>query len=337
MVIQPKHFFSASTLIILLLSLASAPASADDEAIDDAAKEKISNACTTDYEKSKKTFFYIACRNGFNLRKGFSEQEKKEGASISFLSTIGEKTIYNTDFALTWSQREPYTDKKNGAEKFKNRIGKNDFLYYKLQASAEGKLTSAESESEDALKFRGSVLMDLRGIKSGDFFSGQYMTLSLKHESDQNFETRKLTAEFEWTANNRSLAMGKRKDLFSPAIKFRWRPFLGVDTGHTFRRGDSGEKENTVLRLTTRIKGNIFLPMIPKALGLIEDRTFVSFENKTYYLPLENQKDTHNFFRVSLELGLTEYISMGLEHKVGEDAPSFKSINTFGGQFSFRF
>jgi hypothetical protein len=95
-------------------------------------------------------------------------------------------------------------------------------------------------------------------------------------------------------------------------VQFRWRPYLGLDWGHTTLPGNSDERESMVLRIVPRV-----------------DDTF-------YALPLEEQS-THNYFVSGFEFDISENIGVGLTYKNGEPSPRFTRIETLGGVLSIRF
>lgn len=280
-------------------------------------------------QESSKNLFERLHDAGFTLKRALSGPDKGEAAAFSFLSTLGDNTVFTADFALSW---HPTRGSFN--------VGPFDLSFL---TSVEGKLTSDESEAEDAWRFRASLIGDTSQIGAID---STKTSLSLKYESDQDFDTQKLMAEIVFTPTIRKLALGKAwppapTDPSSghakqyPPFQFLWRPFLGLDVGHTFDKGQSAETEETILRLQVRGRAQLLLNLVTQALGLHETSIFV--DNTFYYLPLEGRNSTHNFLVAGIEFLVTENVSIGLTYKVGEEAPNFEQIKTFGGTIGIRF
>jgi hypothetical protein len=211
-----------------------------------------------------------------------------------------------------------------------------------FRTSVEGKLTSDESEAEDAWRFRASLIGDTSQIGPID---STYTSVSLKYESDQDFDTQKFIAEMVFTPTIRKLALGKAwppaeldpsgRVKRYPPFQFLWRPFLGLDVGHTLDKGQSAETEETILRFLVRGRAQLLLNLVAQALGLQETSIFL--DNTFYHLPLEGRDDTHNFLVAGIEFLVTENVGIGLTYKAGEEAPNFEQIKTFGGTIGIRF
>lgn len=122
-------------------------------------------------------FFNYLSDKGFSLQRVVVGDNESEGASFSFLRTIGEKTVYATDFAYIWNSS--VRDQGNTS--------------YSLESSLEGHLTSDDSEAEDALRFATGANIRTRFGRSG--LTGLHSTLSAKLEADQRFTTKKLFFE----------------------------------------------------------------------------------------------------------------------------------------------
>jgi hypothetical protein len=279
-------------------------------------------------QESSKNLFERLHDAGFTLKRALSGPDKGEAAAFSFLSTLGDNTVFTADFALSWCPPKRSFD-----------VGPFDLSF---RTSVEGKLTSDESEAEDAWRFRASLIGDTSQIGPID---STYTSVSLKYEGDQDFDTQKLMAEIVFTPTKRKLALGKAwppvqldssgRVKWYPPFQFLWRPFLGFDMGHTFDRGQSSETEETILRLQVRGRAQLLLNLVTQALGLQETSIFL--DNTFYYLPLEGRNDTHNFLVAGIEFLVTENVSVGLTYKIGEEAPNFEQIKTFGGTIGIRF
>ncbi len=254
---------------------------------------------------------------GFSLQRAVEGPGASTGAAFSFLRTIGKKTVYTADFALIHDHRFHQTSRTSVS----------------LHTSVEGKLTSDESQSEDAWRFRVGTIID-RQLKARTL-NLLYLSLAGKFEGDQDFDVKKMSFEAFLTPTFPDLLIGVSTplDTASP-FQFQWRPFLGVDVGRTIRRGSSDEIKNTVFRLTPRVTAKLKLNFLNEMLKLNE--VYLWVDNTFYYRPLEF-KTKRNFFTSGLEFEVTNNLSFGLTYKNGESAPRFNRVNTLGGTFSIRF
>lgn len=235
---------------------------------------------------------------GFSLCKGVGTGDRQKPASFYFL-TSGKSTVYGADFALLWSNPR----KKDGTARF--------------EVSIEGNVASDESESEDAWRLRASY-------KVARTYANTY--LSLKHESDRDFRTRKLSGEVLYAPIRQTT---------SP---LRLQPYVGFEAGRTLSRGRSKEREDTVLRLFAQPQLKYFLrPVVGKTDAEVKSIPYLSVHNKLYHLPLEKSDDWHNFFEAELVVPLSGGVSFGLTYKVGEESPNFDHIDTFGGNIGIVF
>ena len=167
-------------------------------------------------------------------------------------------------------------------------------------------------------------------------FESLYYTGSLKLEGDKDFDVRKLSGEFLITPNSFALAMGTaRPGSPSKPLQFQWRPFFSLDAGHTFRRGVSEERENTILRLVPRARARVDLHFLRQWLNMNE--VFIYADNTFFYLPLEKQRKRNNFFTSGIEFNFTPNLGFGLTYESGRSAPKFEKINTLQGIVGIRF
>ena len=283
---------------------------------------KSDRGATSEEPRTFHTVYLVLQRladNGFTLQRAFAGTDATEGAQFSVLRTFNKNTVFSTNFAL---------------------IHRHDFPIQSTWAvsslfAVEGALTSDDSEAEDAWRFRGGVVLD-RGGRSRDSLRGFYLSLAGKMEADQDFETRKLTFEGLFTPTVSTLYIGAPpKTDTGGAVQFRWRPYLGIDAGHTFRRGESSETNDTILRFVPRVRATLYLNFLRDALGIAE--TYVYADNTFYFLPLEDTKRKHNFLVSGFNFDISPNFGFGLTYKNGESAPKFKRVHTLGAVFTVRF
>jgi hypothetical protein len=262
-------------------------------------------------------------KHGFSLQRAVTGDNATEGASFSFLRTYGAGTVFASDFALIWTKQDPPI------------FGTRWRTLVRPQISLEGRLTSEESEAEDAWRLRGTVQFDTRFPTKR--FYGMRNFFGVKVEADQKLNTKKVMFEYLVTPTATPLGigvyLGHKKD--EDAISFRWRPYFGLDAGHTYKRGEAELPEETILRLVPRLRVEFRLNFIDWMLKT--HRTLLYADNTFYYLPLEDGARTPNYFVSGLEIGFNKNAGLGFKYKNGKSAPKFEMIHTFGGEFTFRF
>jgi hypothetical protein len=267
--------------------------------------------------KTEAQTFAALENKGLTLQRAVSGNDATEGAEFGFLKTFNKNTVYTADFALIYNKQFVPTQRTS----------------YAFQASVQGSLSSDDSESEDALQFRVGAIID-RNLKRGTL-NGLYLSLAAKYESDQKFKIGKFISENMLTPTFPKLGIGIPFGRPSQPVQFRWRPFFYLDAGHTFNRGDSEETEDTILRLTPRVRAMLTLNFLRRALNLND--TFIYVDDYFYYSPLEKMKKQHNMLTSGFSLQVTKNFGFGLTYKNGEAAPKFKRVNTFGGVLTIRF
>lgn len=256
-------------------------------------------------------------RRGLTLQRAVSGDDATEGAQFGFLRTFNKQTVYTADFALIYNKRFKSTQR----------------TAFAFQTSVQGNLTSAESESEDALQFRAGAIID-RNLKR-DTVNHLYISLAAKYEADQKFGVGKFISENMFTPTLPALGIGIPFGRPSDPIQFRWRPYFYFDVGRSLKPGASAETQDTVLRVTPRVRTMLTLNFLRRALNLND--TFIFADDFFYFLPLEKMKTQHNMFTSGFVFQVTKDFGFGLTYKSGEAAPKFKSVHSFGGVLTVRF
>jgi hypothetical protein len=256
-------------------------------------------------------------RHGLTLQRAVSGDDATEGAQFGFLRTFNKQTVYTADFALIYNRRFKSTQRTALA----------------FQTSVQGNLTSHESESEDAVQFRAGAIID-RNLKR-DTINHLYISLAAKYEADQKFNVGKLISENMLTPTFPALGIGIPFGRSSDPIQFRWRPFFYLDVGNSFKKGISSETQDTVLRLTPRVRTILTLNFLRRALNLND--TFIFADDFLYFLPLEKVKTRHNMFTSGFVFQVTKDFGFGLTYKNGEAAPKFKPVHSLAGVLTLRF
>jgi hypothetical protein len=244
-------------------------------------------------------------QKGFKLQRVASGKEATEGAQFGFVNTINKQTVYTADFAVIWS-------KELGSAA--------------LQSTVEGKLKSSESDAEDAWRFKEAAIIDTAW--------GMYSSLGIKYETDQDFETRKLL--FEGLVSPTAWPEGHLGvDTSASPIDFVWRPYMGLDLGHTNQIGSSTETESTVIRLYPRLRLEVRFQSIAAALRI--SQVLLNADYAFYYLPLEDTDQKHYFVVGGFGLQITGNFGFTVSFKKGNPPPKFQEVETLEGAFTVRF
>jgi hypothetical protein len=279
---------------------------------------------------------------GLTLQRARAGDRATEGAQFAFSRKLSEKktpdeelATYTADFAVILDTKEIYRSSGGG-------------LFVIPQFYVEGKLTSQENKAEDAWRFGGAAVLvsnfATRKDSSCGLIDGAYMTVGAKHESTQDFETKKFVTDFMITPTSRLLGMGVavpstncgrgRPSNRLPA-QITWRPYFELHYGRTIRHGSSAEVKETVLRLVPRIRVDAYLYAIRDRLNIQQVLFYV--DNTYYQLPLEDVAKSHNLFVSGLEFLIVPNFGFGLTYKKGSSAPKFDYGNTFAGTLTVRF
>jgi hypothetical protein len=258
---------------------------------------------------------------GWTLQRAVAGKDATEGASLGFVATAHEATVFTADFALIY---EPVLRRSCTR------------VCVSSQYSVEGKLSSDDATSENAWRFRGRWVVD-RG--SGAALRGVTLFAGAKLEANRDFTTKKAMVEAVLTPTDRRLAIG----FLRPAVvedslatfRFRWRPFLGIDAGGTLSGGSDDNEEDVIARVVPRVRAELFLDGLSRVLAL--ENIVVHADNTLHLLPLENRRQARNLLVSGLDLQFNKFVGFGLEYTNGEAAPEFERTHTLTGAFTVRF
>jgi hypothetical protein len=279
--------------------------------------------CPSSAAMGEENVFTRLHKLGFSLQRALSGPDGGEGATFNYSDSKGTGGSYNAELALSWTLPQPPWEA--GA------------FQLSPSSSAEARVTTDEmDQTNDAIRFRLSLDADTgRDVPPGQrgSFDSTFTQVSVKFESDERFLVQKLMFETVFTPTARSLAMGRARPREGP-IQFIWRPFLGLDVGHTIKAKDPVSDEDPVFRLVPRIRGRLLFNSIAHALRLSEVALFA--DSELYLRPLED-KAMRSFTVAGIEFLLTDYISLQTAVKVGYDAPTFKYGETLNLGFGLKF
>ncbi len=261
---------------------------------------------------------------GFSLQRAIAGVDATEGAQFSFLASAERQTVFTADFALIW-----------------DRFLTGARTATSLQMAWEGHLTSDESASEDAWKYHVNAVLVHNFIDPANLSRQQTVDVlrwwsGLKYETSQDATTKKAMWENVLTPTSRTLGIGVGRPTADPkhVVQFWWRPYLGLDLGHTLRPGASAEIGSTVLRITPRVRATLRFNALARALNVSSAILFA--DNTLAAVPLEDD-EAHNFFVSGFEVKVAPNIGVGVTYKNGRAAPTFTDIETLGGVLTISF
>lgn len=266
------------------------------------------------------TVFQRLAARGWTLQRAVAGKGSTEGASFGFVSKAHEATVFSADFALIYEPERPCSARTCVA----------------TQISMEGHVASDEAAAQNAWRLRGRWRID-RGSTTG--FRGTTTYVGAKFEASQDFTTQKVMGEAVLTYTDSRYGIGflipPRTATSRPALRFRWRPFLGVDAGGTLRSGEGNEDKSTVLRIVPRARVELFFDALSSALGV--QHIDLNVDDTAYFLPLEDSRRGRNLLVGGLEIQFNEHVGVQFEYTNGEAAPEFERVNTLTGGLSVRF
>ncbi len=257
---------------------------------------------------------------GLRLQRAAGPADLEIAADFSFFKNLetGDDTVFNADFFLGWDLITLDVDDKGE---------------WRFELSAEGHLSSETDDRQDAWIFRGGVIRE-RVMSTEGSLRGFYTSLAIKDETDQDFDTHRLSGEFLFTPTYEALAIGRyRPFLFLPEswMIWRWRPYVIADAGSVIN-GDGGIQDTNV-RLDFRTAVDVELPGIASFLGF--SNVILTADNHIHYLPEENE--TYHYLNASANLMFSENIGLNFNYENGKHLPNFLRRETFSGGLSIKF
>ncbi len=278
---------------------------------------------------------------------GSGDKEKKESepAQFGFSSDVGQDSAINANFFLNWNGKD------------------TPFLGGKVtpSLSMEGSISASDSTRSDAWRFRGMFTYYNgnigpaethwnRGVPGLPDVSyeihpyGLWASLGFKYEADRDFTTSKFSGEFLLTFDAPRAGIGLYQDVpllgrnsgGRGLIEYRWRPYFGVDFGHSSDNTHSNEKESTVLRLKPRIRGELALNFLSPSSSKGRDVTaFADYEFA--FLPLEKGSQGHSFLSAGINIAITKTVGFAVTYTKGAQSPNFVDEERVTGSFTIGF
>lgn len=278
---------------------------------------------------------------GFSLRQ---TQEVGEGkpAKFSYSKDYEKNTdgAFNAEFYLKWEPmpQMPVLPEPGTAPLY--------VPWYAPAFSAQGKLSTADSTTTDALRFRFENHFHLYGftppgspdqpVGPKPFFDGLIAILSAKEESDRDFDVSRLSAELWLTFNKFNWHVGsfsekESKDL--PPVSWRWRPYIGLDAGGYLKGSPQLEDADSALRLMARGTLDVYLNFLKDWLQI---KDVILYADNTYTYLTETEASM-NYLKTGVNFQFNEFVGFGIEYKWGQDAPRFLDEEKLEAAFTLKF
>jgi hypothetical protein len=284
---------------------------------------KLKNIRTEQSKPKKVDMFESLQKAGFSLSRGPDNGDEKKGASFAFTQdrAAGFAPVFTADFYLKWE--------KEVLEEI-DTISRFDFL----AISVQGKLSSKDSSSTDAWRFRLENNFFTQDRSKTSLVDGFVANLSLKDESDRDFNIDRVSGELWLTANKRNWWVGKYSG--TPDSKFaqvRWRPYVGLDAGGNVSNTTGQQIDNSNLWLMARGRLDIRLNFLINALKFQDVVAY--FDDKYVYLAENGQ--SHDYLTTGIDFEFNDNVGFTLDYTNGEDSPKFKREEILKGGLTVKF
>jgi hypothetical protein len=212
---------------------------------------------------------------------------------------------FDTDFYLNW-------DLDPGGIPTEFFLSNQSLITNALSLSAQGKLSSTDTQSTDAWRFRfEDQLVDI--FPKGSFV----LNASVKEESDRDFHAQRVGTEIWTTITDTSLFIGggPSKSWIVP----QWRPYLGVDIGGYPNSDTLPADANSTVWLFGRLTGRLSFPTFAKELAF--DSLYLYVDDNLRYLAETSR--LFNYLKAGFNCNFTKDLGLGLEYSYGNDSPKF--------------
>jgi hypothetical protein len=233
---------------------------------------------------------------------------EKNPARFSYTQDFRKGTAgaqFNADFYLNW-------DLGAGGIPTEFFTSDRSLITSDLSLSAQGKLSSTDTKSTDAWRFRfEDQLVDVFPKAS------LVVNASAKEESDRDFHLVRLGGEIWTTITDTGLFLGGGPS--NSWIVPQWRPYLGVDAGGYSNAATLPADANSAVWLFGRLTGRLSFPKFAKMLGF--DNVYLYADDYLRYLP--ETSHLFNYLKAGFNCGFTKDVGIGLEYSYGNDSPKF--------------
>jgi len=286
--------------------------------------------------------FSKVAKAGFALQRAISLGDSglwQEPATFGYSAQSGSSPYLNAEFALIWRSRDLCGPPGSECPAPATLI--------RIDASVEGRLNSSgDAKQNDAFKASVGAYANLA---HGDGVTSALLG-SFKYETDRETSTRKEMLEILYTptrgcVQGAVLPIGTTLPCNShdytgrtgPDVDFTymWRPYFGVDVGHTNNIGTSLENEKQILRGIARLHAQVDLLQLARILSLPQVSIFVD-DTYRYLFRTTNQR-SNNYFQMGMDFYVSEGVSVALRGNIGRDAPNFSFSRDFSINLGLRF
>jgi hypothetical protein len=275
-------------------------------------------------KKDEKGILDTLSNAGFSLSR--SPDEEKKGALFGFNQNRlgGTKTDLSAEFYLKW-QKRPYLSEWMWGQ---------TAAFDTLAISVQGKLSSTDSKTSDAWRFRLENNFFTSNRSEHRFLDGVVANLSLKNESDRDFNTNRLSGELWLTVNSAKAYIGKYSgDADKSLLQFRWRPYVGLDAGGTVSDTPVAVDQQSNLWLMARGRADLRFAFLVRTLNFSDFVAYV--DDRIVYLTESGVG--HNYLDTGIDLEFSDNIGFTLQYTIGADSPQFVREQMLKGGLTIKF
>lgn len=276
---------------------------------------------------------------GFHLSRSRDGADASDGALFSLVhdsrAADGDPAdTYSADFYLVWNPQETFGSKN---------ISEEPVIF---SLSVEGHASSASDKAADAWIVRGSFAPKPLTITENATLDTD---LSIKYESDRDFEQENIGLEATVTPTIPKLAIGES---LSGWHGFRWRPVAAIESGYVLDTKDESSVEENGLcrisgslavqwRLLSRRHAGPNTEGLAGGSGLPFDSLDFFAQDKLRYLLAGDGRETNNLLSCGLSAVILENTKMkysvSASYTVGRDAPTFEKVEKIDVGLSVKF
>jgi hypothetical protein len=159
------------------------------------------------------------------------------------------------------------------------------------------------------------------------------INLGIKDEGDRDFHMNRVSGELWLTPIAQRIYIGRYSGHNDDWVRFRWRPYVGIDAGGTVTDTASATAQNSNIWLMGKGKVELELNFIRDALHVKD--VLLSAEDRLVYL--SEHSTAHNYLKATFGIAFTDSIGFALDYSVGKDSPAFQSERVLTGGLTVKF
>ena len=247
-------------------------------------------------------FKWLADHN-LSLTRADDGVDKDKPATVGFIRQGGTAPSeeFAAEFLLGWEG----TPKPVGS------------LFLSPSIDFAGKMSSDRDAEDTLAKIRGGVLVDWSFGQTP--VRSLYQTLDIGYEGDQAFDNSSVLIEYLLTYSGPGVGRYYPGAATQP-VQLLIRPYLLAGLG----KNQGGDSSDWLRRVGPQLDVKLRLNLLARALGI--SGALLAFTDRWYVLS-GYERDTANYFTVSMDLMVAKGFAFGYSYKRGYDAPLFRGVN----------